>query len=126
VTAIRGKGLLLGLKCDRPAREVQSALLECDILAGTSTDPDVLRLLPPLVLQADARRTAGQCAWRESRRAHDIESTPSMPIGKIMKSFNDLADFSDEELAALLHLAVASTKSPNLTHLKARFSRCFS
>ena len=53
VTAISGKGLLLGLKCDRPAREVQSALLECDILAGTSADPNVLRLLPPLVLQAE-------------------------------------------------------------------------
>jgi acetylornithine/N-succinyldiaminopimelate aminotransferase len=53
VTVISGKGLLLGLKCDRPAREVQSALLECDILAGTSTDPNVLRLLPPLVLQAE-------------------------------------------------------------------------
>lgn len=52
VTGIRGKGLLLGLKCDRPAREVQTALLECDILAGTSAEPDVLRLLPPLVLQA--------------------------------------------------------------------------
>jgi acetylornithine/succinyldiaminopimelate/putrescine aminotransferase len=52
VTAIRGMGLLLGLKCDRPAREVQSSLLEYDILAGTSADPDFLRLLPPLVLQA--------------------------------------------------------------------------
>jgi acetylornithine/succinyldiaminopimelate/putrescine aminotransferase len=52
VTSIRGKGLLLGLRCDRPAREVQSSLLEYDILAGTSADPDFLRLLPPLVLQA--------------------------------------------------------------------------
>ncbi|HUD97348.1 MAG TPA: aminotransferase class III-fold pyridoxal phosphate-dependent enzyme [Woeseiaceae bacterium] len=52
VTAIRGKGLLLGLRCDRPAREVQSSLLEYDILTGTSADPDLLRLLPPLVLQA--------------------------------------------------------------------------
>jgi 4-aminobutyrate aminotransferase-like enzyme len=31
---------------------VQSSLLEYDILAGTSADPDFLRLLPPLVLQA--------------------------------------------------------------------------
>ena len=53
VTAIRGMGLLLGLVCDRPAIEVQSALLDHDILTGTSADPNILRLLPPLVLQAE-------------------------------------------------------------------------
>lgn len=53
VTSIRGMGLLLGLICDRPAAEVQSALLEHDILTGTSADPKVLRLLPPLVLQPE-------------------------------------------------------------------------
>jgi acetylornithine/succinyldiaminopimelate/putrescine aminotransferase len=46
-------GLLLGLVCDRPAAEVRNALLEHDILAGTSSDPDVLRILAPLVLQAN-------------------------------------------------------------------------
>ncbi|MDZ7644414.1 MAG: aminotransferase class III-fold pyridoxal phosphate-dependent enzyme [Woeseiaceae bacterium] len=51
VTAVQGMGLLLGLVCDRPAREVHAALLEHDILTGTSADPNVLRLLPPLVLQ---------------------------------------------------------------------------
>ncbi len=53
VTSIRGMGLLLGLTCDRPAVEVQSALLDHDILTGTSADPNILRLLPPLVLQAE-------------------------------------------------------------------------
>ena len=53
VRAIQGMGLLLGLVCDRPAKEVQSALLEQDILTGTSADPAVLRLLPPLVLQSE-------------------------------------------------------------------------
>lgn len=53
VTGIRGMGLLLGLTCDRPAAEVRTALLERDILAGTSADPQVLRLMPPLVLQAE-------------------------------------------------------------------------
>jgi len=52
VTRIQGKGLLLGLICDRPARDVQSALLDHDILTGTSADESVLRLLPPLVLQS--------------------------------------------------------------------------
>jgi len=53
VVSIQGMGLLLGLQCDRPASEVQAALLEHDILTGTSADPNVLRLLPPLVLQCD-------------------------------------------------------------------------
>ncbi|MCB1844268.1 MAG: aminotransferase class III-fold pyridoxal phosphate-dependent enzyme, partial [Halioglobus sp.] len=53
VQGIQGMGLLLGLVCDRPAKEVHRALLEYDILTGTSADPRVLRLLPPLVLQAE-------------------------------------------------------------------------
>lgn len=53
VRSIRGRGLLLGLVCDRPAAEVQAALLERDILAGTSADPHTLRLLPPYILQPD-------------------------------------------------------------------------
>lgn len=51
VQAIQGVGLMLGLVCDRPAADVQAALLERNILAGTSSDPAVLRLLPPLVLE---------------------------------------------------------------------------
>ena len=51
VRKIQGMGLLLGLVCDRPAAEVRDALLEHDILTGTSGDPDVLRILAPLVLQ---------------------------------------------------------------------------
>ena len=52
VQKIQGMGLLLGLVCDRPAKEVQSALLDHDILAGTSGDPAVLRILAPLVLES--------------------------------------------------------------------------
>jgi len=51
VKKIQGMGLLLGLVCDRPAAEVRDALLEHDILTGTSGDPEVLRILAPLVLQ---------------------------------------------------------------------------
>jgi acetylornithine/N-succinyldiaminopimelate aminotransferase len=50
VTAIQGAGFLLGLVCSRPAKEIQAELLEHGILAGTSADPRVLRLLPPLIL----------------------------------------------------------------------------
>ncbi len=51
VRKIQGMGLLLGLVCDRPATEVRDALLEHDILTGTSGDPNVVRILAPLVLQ---------------------------------------------------------------------------
>ncbi len=53
VHKIQGMGLLLGLVCDRPAAEVRDTLLEHNILAGTSSDPEVLRILAPLVLQAN-------------------------------------------------------------------------
>ncbi len=39
VTGMQGAGFLLGLKTSRPAKEVQAALLEKDILTGTSGDP---------------------------------------------------------------------------------------
>ena len=53
VEEVRGKGCLLGLKTKRPAKEIQQHLLHKKILAGTSGDPHVLRLLPPLVIQAE-------------------------------------------------------------------------
>jgi len=52
VRAHQGAGLLTGLVCDRPAKEIHRALLERDILAGTSGDPQVLRLLPPYILES--------------------------------------------------------------------------
>lgn len=48
VAAVQGRGLLLGLRLRRPAVEVQTALLAHRILTGTSSDPQVLRLMPPL------------------------------------------------------------------------------
>lgn len=53
VTAVQGMGLLLGLVCDRRAVEVRDYLLQQDILTGTSADPNVLRILAPLVLQEE-------------------------------------------------------------------------
>jgi acetylornithine/succinyldiaminopimelate/putrescine aminotransferase len=50
VTGIQGAGFLLGLKTSRPAKEVQAALLEKNILTGTSGDPKILRLLPAYIL----------------------------------------------------------------------------
>jgi acetylornithine/succinyldiaminopimelate/putrescine aminotransferase len=53
VTGFQGEGFLLGLRMNRPAKEIQAALLERDILAGTSGDPQVLRLLPPFILREE-------------------------------------------------------------------------
>jgi len=50
VTGVQGAGFLLGLKTSRPAKEVQAALLEKNILTGTSGDPHILRLLPAYIL----------------------------------------------------------------------------
>ena len=51
VTGIQGAGFLIGLKTGPPAGRVRDALLENDILTGTSADPHVLRVLPPLILE---------------------------------------------------------------------------
>jgi len=53
VPRVSGRGLLLGLHLGRAAAEVQRALFEHRILTGTSTDPKVLRLLPPLSFSRD-------------------------------------------------------------------------
>ncbi|MGI9291385.1 MAG: aspartate aminotransferase family protein [Gammaproteobacteria bacterium] len=50
VHKITGHGFLLGLHCKDGAAPVRKALLEQGILTGSSSDPNVMRLLPPLVL----------------------------------------------------------------------------
>ncbi len=51
VEDIQGEGFLLGLRTSRPARAIVDELLEKGILAGTSGDPTIVRLLPPLILE---------------------------------------------------------------------------
>lgn len=53
VTGLQGHGLLLGLQCTEKAASVRDALLEHNILTGTSADPHILRLLPPLVIELE-------------------------------------------------------------------------
>jgi acetylornithine aminotransferase len=53
VVDVTGAGLLVGVVLDRPAKAVQEALFEDRVLAGTSVDPAVLRLLPPLIVGAE-------------------------------------------------------------------------
>ena len=53
VESIQGRGFLLGLKTKPKAAAVRDALLARDILVGTSADPHMLRLLPPLILSTE-------------------------------------------------------------------------
>ena len=53
VVGIRGKGCLLGIKFDGPCGPIHSALLDRKIITGTSSDPNVLRLLPPMSTTVD-------------------------------------------------------------------------
>ncbi|HSL17309.1 MAG TPA: aminotransferase class III-fold pyridoxal phosphate-dependent enzyme [Methylomirabilota bacterium] len=57
VRRVDGRGLMLGVALDRPARPVQLALHERGILVGSADDPAVIRLLPPLVLTDDEAAT---------------------------------------------------------------------
>jgi len=50
VLEVRGMGLLLGLHLDVPARDVQAAALKQGVILGTSADPNVLRVMPPMIV----------------------------------------------------------------------------
>ena len=50
VVAHQGAGFLTGLVTRRPAKDVHAALLARGILTGTSSDPQIVRLLPPYIL----------------------------------------------------------------------------
>jgi acetylornithine/N-succinyldiaminopimelate aminotransferase len=51
ITGHQGAGFLTGLISRVPAGQLQKALMEQNILTGTSGDPNVLRLLPPFTLK---------------------------------------------------------------------------
>jgi acetylornithine aminotransferase/acetylornithine/N-succinyldiaminopimelate aminotransferase len=51
VVAVHGRGFLLGIEFVEKAAAVHQKLLEQKIITGTSSNPNVLRLLPPLCLQ---------------------------------------------------------------------------
>src|SRR3989442_3342124 len=53
VVSVRGRGLLIGLEFADKAKPIHEALLERKIITGTSSNPNVLRLLPPLCLQRE-------------------------------------------------------------------------
>ena len=53
VIAVHGRGCLLGVEFDGPCSPVHAKLLEQKIITGTSSNPNVLRLLPPLCVTQD-------------------------------------------------------------------------
>jgi len=53
ISGIRGKGCLLGIAFEGKCSTAHSTLLENKIITGTSSDPNVLRLLPPLSVTLD-------------------------------------------------------------------------
>jgi acetylornithine aminotransferase/acetylornithine/N-succinyldiaminopimelate aminotransferase len=53
VVNVHGRGFLLGIEFAGKAKPIHEALLERKIITGTSSDPKVLRLLPPLCLQRE-------------------------------------------------------------------------
>ncbi len=53
IVKVRGRGFLLGIEFKEKAAPVHQALLERKIITGTSSDPNVLRLLPPLCLKRE-------------------------------------------------------------------------
>ncbi|HEU4506596.1 MAG TPA: aspartate aminotransferase family protein [Pyrinomonadaceae bacterium] len=50
VVAVHGRGFLLGIEFEAKAADVHKRLLDRKIITGTSSDPKVLRLLPPLIM----------------------------------------------------------------------------
>jgi acetylornithine aminotransferase/acetylornithine/N-succinyldiaminopimelate aminotransferase len=53
VEEVRGRGCLMGLKLDRPVDPVKEALRDRGVLVGGSSDPHVMRIMPPLVVSDD-------------------------------------------------------------------------
>jgi acetylornithine/succinyldiaminopimelate/putrescine aminotransferase len=53
VSDVQGRGLLLGYRLRKPAAQVQKALFGHRVLTGTSTDPQVMRLMPPLTFSRE-------------------------------------------------------------------------
>ncbi len=57
VVDVRGRGGLIGVELDRPAKPVVGALRTRGILVGSSNEQHTLRLMPPLVTPFDAADT---------------------------------------------------------------------
>lgn len=68
VTEVLGRGCLIGLRVCRPAAALHAALLQRGFITGTSVDPAVIRLMPPINMPVEAVHELAHCL-------QDIEST---------------------------------------------------
>ncbi len=59
ISKITGRGFMLGLHLGVPAAPIRTALLERGFLTGDAKKPDVIRLLPPLILNESEIRQFG-------------------------------------------------------------------
>lgn len=73
VREVIGRGCLIGLRSEAPAKDVQTALLARGFITGTSADPHLLRLMPPINLEDAAIEAlaAELAAWRGDRVARE-------------------------------------------------------
>ena len=53
VVKLHGKGCLLGIEFAQKCQPIHAKLLENHIITGTSSNPNVLRLLPPLCVKTE-------------------------------------------------------------------------
>ncbi|MDQ3321476.1 MAG: aminotransferase class III-fold pyridoxal phosphate-dependent enzyme [Acidobacteriota bacterium] len=53
IAALHGKGCLLGIEFNEKCAPVHTSLLEKKIITGTSSNPNILRLLPPLCVKIE-------------------------------------------------------------------------
>ena len=52
IAEVRGRGLMIGIELDQPSKEIRRRLLfEHNVFTGSSDNPNVLRVLPPLSIQ---------------------------------------------------------------------------
>ena len=63
VRAIRGKGCLLGIEFDRSCAEYHAKLLNKKIITGTSSNLNVLRLMPTLNVTVDELELILNAVW---------------------------------------------------------------
>ena len=53
VVAVHGRGGLIGIEFSKNCKVVHQKLLDNKIITGTSSSPNVLRLLPPLCVKKE-------------------------------------------------------------------------
>jgi acetylglutamate kinase len=101
VVALRGKGCLLGIEFDKSCKQIHNKLLESNIITGTSSNPKVLRLLPPQTTamtgeKLDLLREALPYIQKFKGKTFVVKFS-----GKVTEDRDNLASLAEE--LALLH-----------------------